>query len=349
MRRLPGPALPCALLAGILLTTAGPRAGDELHRRSRRLMGSLAEIQVYHADAELAGRAMALALDEMERADRLLSNYKQDSELSRMNRTAAKTPFAASPELYDFLRRCRAYFDVTLGTFDPTTGPIVRAWGFLTPRPARPAPGDAAAAKARSGFDKVRLDEASQTVSYAVEGLEIDPGGIGKGYAADRAADRLRQLGISSALVSAGGSTLLALGRPPGRSGWKVAVQDPASRATALRFVVLRDTALSTSGSTQKFVELDGRRYGHVIDPRTGEPGEGVCQVTLVAPTATESDALAKAAYLLPPETLVKLFAGRQDVHVLRVEGTCRPGGAVWTTPWSSGVFVGESATAPPQ
>jgi thiamine biosynthesis lipoprotein len=331
-----------AVLAGVVLAAVGPRAADDLHRRSRRIMGSLAEIQVYHADQALARGAVTLALDEMERVEALLSTYQPASELSRMNAAAAKAPFVASRELYDFVRRCRAYHDQTLGTFDPTIGPVVRAWGFFTPRPARPGAAEAAAAKARSGFDKVRLDDAARTVSFAVEGLELDPGGIGKGYAADRAVAVLRRNGISSALVSAGGSTLFALGHPPGREGWRVAVQDPSNRAAALRFVLLRDNALSTSGSSQKFVELDGRRYAHLIDPRTGEPGEGVCQVTVIAPTATDSDALAKPAYLLPRDALVELLAAREGVHAFRVEGTCRSGGAVWTTPWSSGLFAEE-------
>lgn len=302
-------------------------------------MGSLAEIQVYHADGELAERAIGAALDEMQRVDGLLSNYRPDSELSRMNTGAAKAPFRASRELYDFVKRCRSYFDETLGTFDPTMGMVVRAWGFFSPRPARPSPSDAAAAKARSGFDKVRLDDVSQTVSYAVEGLELDPGGIGKGYAADRAVSVLRSLGISSALVSAGGSTLYALGRPPDGEGWKVGVRDPSKPTTFLRFVLLRDNALSTSGVSEKSVQIDGHRYGHIFDPRSGEPVENMCQVSLTADTATESDALTKAAFILPRETLIALLGERRKIHILRVEGACESGGATWTTPWSKGTF----------
>ena len=282
---------------------------------------------------------MTAALDEMQRVDALLSNYRPDSELSRMNAAASRGPFQASPELYTFVRSSRAYFDETLGTFDPTMGPVVRAWGFFTARPARPSPEAAAAARARSGFDKVRLDDASRSVSFTVEGLEFDPGGIGKGYAADRAADVLRRFGVTSALVSAGGSTLYGLGRPPGREGWTLAVRDPSSPATSLRFVTLHDTAVSTSGTSEKFVDVDGRRFGHIIDPRTGEPTEGMCQVSVIAPSATDSDALTKAAFILPRASLVTLLARRQGVHVLRVEGSCARGSAVWETPWSAGMF----------
>jgi len=331
-------AIPALVLACAVLVVATPRPQDAPYRQARRVMGSLAEVQVYHPDAELAARAMTAALDEMDRVDRLLSNYQPDSELSRMNRAAAKAPFRASPELYEFVKRCRTYFDESLGTFDPTMGPVVRAWGFFSPHPERPAPAEAAAAKARSGFDKVRLDDASQSVSYTVDGLELDPGGIGKGYAADRAASVLRRFGITSALVSAGGSTIYAVGHPPGREGWKLAVRDPGKPAASLRFVVLRDNAVSTSGISDKFVEVGGRRYGHIFDPRTGEPAEGTCQVSVIAPTATDSDALTKPAFILPRESVQALFSKREGVHVIRIEGPCAHG-VVWTTPWSDGVF----------
>ena len=312
-------------------------------------MGSLAEIQVYHADGELAARAISAALDEMQRVEGLLSNYRPDTELSRMNSAAPKAPFRASRELFDFVKRCRAYFDETLGTFDPTMGPVVRAWGFFTARPARPSAEVAAAAKARSGFDKVRLDGASQAVSYTIDGVELDPGGIGKGYAADQAVSVLRKFGISSALVSAGGSTMYALGHPPGREGWKLAVRDPSRPATSLRFVTLRDSALSTSGVSERFVQVDGHRFGHIIDPRNGEPVEGMCQVTLIAPNATDSDALTKAAFLLSQESLAKQFSARREIHVLRVEGECAGGSVIWTTPWSAGVFYRDAEVPSPE
>ncbi len=308
------------------------------------MMGTLAEIQVHHVDAALADRAMAAALDEMQRVDRLLSIYLPGSELSRMNAEAATRPFRASDELYAFVKRCRGYVDETQGTFDPTVGPLVRAWGFFTSRPAQPTAAEVAAARGRSGFDKVRLDDGAHTVSFTVTGVEFDPGGIGKGYAADRAVAVLREHGVSSALVSAGGSTLYGLGHPPDRNGWKVAVRNPARPATSLRYVTLRDGAISTSGVSVNFVRAEGHRYGHIIDPRTGAPGENICQVSVTAPTATDSDAWTKAAFLLTRDGIEKLFAGRPQVHVLRVEGECASGDAAWTTPWSAEAFAVETA-----
>ena len=311
-----------------------------LHRQVRKVMGTFGEIQVYHADAALAEQAIAGALDEMQRVDRLLSNYDPGSELSAMNRGAARSPFRASDELFGFVQRCHEYFAATQGAFDPTVGPLVRAWGFFTPRPAKPPDAAIAAAKAVSGFAGVRLDRSARTISYAVPGLELDPGGIGKGYAVDMAVGLLRRAGISSALVSAGGSTLYAIGHPPDRPAWTLGIGDPSDREQPVRIVHLRDASVSTSGVSEKFVVVDGHRYSHIFDPRSGDPVEGMCQVSVVAGTATESDALTKAAFILSRDEVLRLAGPGRRIHVLRMEGACGPARVVWTTPWSAEVFT---------
>jgi thiamine biosynthesis lipoprotein len=308
-------------------------------------MGTFCEIQVYHSDTSMAQQAIRRALDEMERVDRLLSNYDPESELSALNREASRSPFRVSEELFDFVQRCKALYEATENAFDPTVAPLVRAWGFFTLHPERPSDTEIAAAKARSGFDKVRLNEAARTVSYAVAGMEIDPGGIGKGYAVDQAVQVLREMNIEAALVSAGGSTLYALGCPPNRPGWRVAIKDPADFQRALALVDLCGGSLSTSGISEKSVQVGARRYSHIFDPRTCEPIEGMCQVTVIAPGATESDALTKAAFILPRDSVLNLFRRRAGVHALRVEGPCGEERSVWITPWSSSVFVQDRHT----
>ena len=182
-------------------------------------MGTFCEIQICHSDASLAQQAIRRAFDEMERVDRLLSNHDPESELSALNREASRSPFRVSDELLYFVRQCRALYDATENAFDPTVGPLVRAWGFFTSHPGKPSDRDIAAAKATSGFSKVQLNETARTVSFAVAGMEIDLGGIGKGYAVDRAVQVLRDLGVEAALVSAGGEapcTRWDVPRPPG-------------------------------------------------------------------------------------------------------------------------------------
>jgi thiamine biosynthesis lipoprotein len=327
---------------GVLCTAivaAQQPSAPSLHRAARRIMGTFCEVQVYHEDASVATRAVNAALDEMARVDRLLSNYDPDSELSAMNREASHSSFRASQELFDFVAACQRYAQTTGGAFDPTVGALVRAWGFFSKTPSRPSAAALADAKQRVGIDKVRLDPGTRSVTYTAPGLEIDPGGIGKGYAVDRAAEILRKMGVRAALVSAGGSTLYGLGRPPGRAGWRVGINNPSDPAHAFGYVQLHDNALSTSGSSEQSVVLEGHRYSHVFDPRSGDPVADMCQATVVALTATDSDALGKPAFVLSRDGARAVLSGRAGVHVMRVEGACEDRTRPWIAPWSGGVF----------
>jgi thiamine biosynthesis lipoprotein len=158
----------------------------------------------------------------------------------------------------------------------------------------------------------------------------------------DEAVEVLRQRGIRSALVSAGGSTLYGIGTPPGRPGWTIAVNNPHDPERPFAFVNLRDTSLSTSGVSERSVQTGGRRYAHVFDPRTGDPVEHMCLATVVAPSGTASDALTKAAFVLTREAVQRLFQEQHAIHALRIEGDCTGEPTIWSTPWSSRVFVRE-------
>ena len=314
-------------------------AAPHLYRQARQIMGTSCEVQVYDSKSSRAEGAIQASLDEMGRVDRLLSNYDPTSELSAMNRDAARAPFHASAELFGFVTACRKFYENTSGTFDPTVGSLVRLWGFFSRQPGVPGAAEISAAKATSGFDKVRLNDGDRTVSYAVSGLEMDPGGVGKGYAVDKAVAVLKEWRIQSALVSAGGRTLFALGRPPGRSAWRIAIKDPANGQQAMGYVDLRDNSLSTSGVSEQSVQTASHRYSHIFDPRTGDPVENMCQVTVVAASGAESDALTKAAFVLSRESLIEIMKGLDGLHVFRVEGACGAGSVIWVTPGSAAVF----------
>jgi thiamine biosynthesis lipoprotein len=328
------------LIAAVCCAGAFSGAAPELVKQTRKVMGTFCEIQIYDADKVKAEKAAKEALDEMTRVDGLLSNYVEASELSVMNREAAQGPFRASRELYDFVRECRKFNLATLGAFDPTVGQLARAWGFFSTKPAKPSEEAIALAKSKSGFDKVRLNDSRRTISYTVSGLEIDPGGIGKGYAVDRAVEVLKRRKIKSALVSAGGSTLYGLGHPPGRNFWRVGIKDPSRGTQLLAYALLYNNSVSTSGVLEQSVREADRRYSHIFDPRTGEPIEGICQVSVIAPKAMDSDALTKAAYILSHESIQQLFKKRTGVHAFRIEGLCTTDASPWVTPWStSGQF----------
>jgi thiamine biosynthesis lipoprotein len=309
-----------------------------LHRDSRVIMGTLFEVQVYDANATRAKGAIGAALDEMARVDRLLSNYNPASELSRMNQEAPKEPFHASAELFNFVTACRQFYDDTNGTFDPTVGALVRAWGFFSKQPSLPTAEQIAAGKLASGFDKVQIDLGNKTIRYAVPGLEMDPGGIGKGYAADQAIEVLRRLGIRSALVSAGGSSISAIGRPPGQRAWQIAIANPANQSKPVAVVELRDASLSTSGVSRQSLESGSHTYSHIFDPRTGEPVETMCQVTVVTQNGSAAEALSKAAFILSRVELVGVLRRYPGSFVLRMEGACASN-SIWVTQGSEAVI----------
>ena len=188
------------------------------------------------------------------------------------------------------------------GAFDITVGPLMKAWGFFRGEGHLPSEDDLAAARRLVGGVHVTLNPTARTIAFDGPGVEIDLGGIAKGYAVDRVAEILRTRKIAAALVSAGGSSVYGLGAPPGRPAWDVAIQDPVdSRKTALT-VHLRDSALSVAGSSEKSFEAGGTTYSHIMDPRTGRPVQGVLAVAVLAATATAGDALDNAFFVLGPE-----------------------------------------------
>jgi thiamine biosynthesis lipoprotein len=239
------------------------------------------------------------ALDEIDRIDAWMSHYKPVSELSRVNRDAAKSPVKVERELSGFIDVCLRYSRESEGAFDITVGPLMKAWGFFRGEGRMPGEAELAEAQSRVGYQHVILNQAESTISFDRAGVELDLGGIAKGYAVDRAIEVLKRHGISSALVNAGGSTIAALGAPPGRDGWEVDVQDPLDQRASAMSVRLKNQALSVSGGYEKYFELGGTRYSHIMDPRTGRPVQGVLAVAVIAGDGLSGDALDNVLYVL--------------------------------------------------
>jgi len=251
------------------------------------------------------------ALDLVEEIEGRLTIYRDTSELARLNATAAADWQPVSHDLFALLVRARELYELTGGGFDIAAGPLVRAWGFLHRQGRTPQPEELATALGRSGMHRVELDPAGRRVRFTTPGLEINPGAIGKGWAIDRVIDRLVAAGGRSMLVHGGSSSVRATGIQgpdlPGRRGWRVGLRHPLRPGRRLATITLMDRALGTSGSgTQFFIER-GRRLGHILDPRTGRPAEGVLSATVIAPTAADADALATALYVLGPEGLARI------------------------------------------
>jgi thiamine biosynthesis lipoprotein len=245
------------------------------------------EVTLPSEDAPHVGAARG-ALDEVDALEASLSVFLETSELSRVNRGAAAGPVAVTPGLFMLLGLCRELHRATGGAFDPTSTPLSRCWGFLDRQGRLPAPEEIAAARARAGMDKVELDEAARAARFTAPGVELNFGAIGKGWALDRIAGSLRACGVRRALLTAGGSSH----RGWGGEAWELALRPGGEELGVLR---LREAALGTSAAGEQHFEVEGRRFGHVLDPRTGWPAEGVRSASVAASEAAVADALATA------------------------------------------------------
>lgn len=269
------------------------------YEQSADAMGSTYSIAVYGTDRVQMQNAVQAAFDEVRRLDDLLSNYKPQSEWSEVNRDAAQRPVAVSPELFQLISDCLAYSRASEGAFDISVGPLMRVWGFYKGTGRLPHRAEVAAALQKVGYQHIHLDEAKQTVKFDRPGVEIDPGGIGKGYAVDRMVEVLKQQGVKSGLVAGSGSSVYGIGAPPSEpQGWKLQVRDPHDPRKTVQDVFLKNMSMSTSGSYEKFFRAEGKLYSHLMDPRTGYPAQGVASVSVVAPRTLDSEAWTKPFFI---------------------------------------------------
>jgi thiamine biosynthesis lipoprotein len=262
-------------------------------------MGSVISVVAYGDTAEQARLAVTHALDEASRLDAMLSNYKPHSEWTNMNSAAADRPVRVSQELFELLQTCLNFSRQSEGTFDISVGPLMRVWGFYKGTGYMANRTELESALQSVGYRNVLLDPRALTVRFAKKGVELDPGGIGKGYAVDRMVETLQRDGIRAAFVSAGGSSIYALGAPPGEDGWPIELNDGGRSSIPAATVCLRDESLSTSGSYEKFFVADGKRWSHIMDPRTGNPATGMLSVSVIAPRTIDSEAWAKPYFIL--------------------------------------------------
>ena len=289
------------LLFTPLLLLVFPGAARDLVRAEGSVdaMGSTYSVAVYGEDSQKLQVAVAQALEEARRLDQLLSNYRPESEWSQVNRLAADQPVPVSEELFRLLAACVEYSRQSEGAFDITVGPLMKVWGFYKGTGHLPHRAEVRGALERVGYRNILLDPAKMTVRFARQGVEMDPGGIGKGYAVDRMVDILIQNGIRAALVSAAGSSIYALGAPPGEPGWKVSIKDPKDTRRSVETVTLKDESMSTSGNYEKFFLAEGKMYSHIMDPRTGYPSMGMLSTSVIAPRTLDTEAWTKPYYIL--------------------------------------------------
>ncbi len=292
-----------------LLAACAADGQQELLRleKSADAMGSTYSIALYGYDRVKMEAAADAAFDEVRRLDELLSNYQPGSQWSEVNRDAATRPVQVSPELFQLLSACVEYSRESEGAFDITVGPLMKVWGFYKGSGHLPHKPEIASALAKVGYRHLRLDPATRTVRFDRPGVELDPGGVGKGYAVDRMVEVLRQNGVRTALVAGSGSSIFGMGAPPDEPrGWPVKIKDPWDNRKTLAEVWLQDMSMSTSGSYEKFFRADGKIYAHIMDPRTGYPAQGSVSVSVIAPRTLDSEVWAKPYFINGRQWAVK-------------------------------------------
>ena len=282
---------------------AQSRSCRTLLRFARRLMASQFEIVLPFGTPEAAALAGA-AFDLLDCLEQELTVYRSSSPVSRLNRIAASAAVPVANDLFDLLSLAKRITRDTEGAFDPSAGSLIKAWGFYRGPKRVPDPAALQTALESTGMQYVDLDSKSKTARFRRAGLEINLGSIGKGHALDRAAGYLKtQWRVTSALLHGGYSSLYAIGDEPGDGpGWNVGIGHPWRPGYRLARVHLRNKGMATSAATFQHLEYQGRKLGHILDPRTGWPAEGMASVSVVAPTATEADALATAFFILGVE-----------------------------------------------
>jgi thiamine biosynthesis lipoprotein len=284
-----------------VMAFAAPALAQQVRlERSFDAMGTTFSIDVYGSSQGAIQAATESAFEEVHRLDQMLSNYISDSELSQVNARAAVSPVKVSREFFDLLEACVDYSSKSEGSFDITVGSLMKVWGFYKGSGHLPHRAEVRTALESVGYRNIILDPGALSVRFRRPGVTLDPGGVGKGYAVDKMVEVLRQNGVTSALVSGGGSSIYGLGVPPNENrGWYVRIRDPKDEKKTAAEVYLHNNSLSTSGNYEKFFWAEGKLYSHIMDPRTGYPSEGMLSVSVLSPKTIDSEVWAKPYYIL--------------------------------------------------
>jgi thiamine biosynthesis lipoprotein len=299
------------LLLGASLGSAAVQAA--WLSREETIMGTRCAVQLWAEDAAAGEASIEAVFAEMRRIDALMSTYKADSEVSRLNVSAATAPMAISAELFALLETSQEYSRLSNGAFDITYASV----GYLYDYRARQRPDEASIAAALPGVDyrQLRLDPARRTVAFGRPGMRIDLGGIAKGHAVDRGIEVLRGRGVTRAMVNAGGDTRVIgdrFGQP-----WVIGIRHPDRSEEIVLRIPLVDAAFSTSGDYERYFDEDGVRHHHILDPKTGQSPHAARSVTVIASTATRTDGLTKSVFILGPEAGIAFIDGLTDADAI--------------------------------
>ncbi|WP_101447826.1 FAD:protein FMN transferase [Aquimarina sp. MAR_2010_214] len=271
---------------------------QQIHKRILKLMGSRFDITVVDKDEVIANQYIDIAVEEIQRIEELISSWDKNSQTSLINKNAGINPVKVDKELFDLIERAVQISKLTDGAFDISYASMDRIWKFDNSMKEMPSEEDVTISVAKVGYQNIILDKEKSTVFLTQKGMKIGFGAIGKGYAADKAKDLLISKGVSAGIINASGD-MNTWGKQPNGSEWKVAITNPLNKNNAFALLPVIDKAVVTSGNYEKYVTLEGKRYSHIIDPRTGYPSTGIVSATVFAPKAELADALATSVFVM--------------------------------------------------
>ena len=302
-----------------------PRGRVDAESGQRPVMGTFARVVAVSSDIEKSRRCVEAAFEQLEMVDGMMSDYKAESELSRVNREAYGQAVEVSEGLFEVLQRSIAFSRESEGAFDVTVGPLVDMFREAEREGIVPSEAEIAKVRERVGFEKLKLDAGARTVEFAVEGMRLDLGGIAKGYGIDRAVEAMQESGAVGGMVDVGGDIRVFGSPPAGRERWFVGLQDPASAVeggaggACLLYLALIDAAVVTSGDYQRYFLIGGEKYSHIIYKDSAAEGDGLSSVTVIAETAMEADGLATAVSVMGIKGGLELIEGRAGVEAILV------------------------------
>ena len=288
------------------------------------IMGTYAEVRFWEEDKTKSEDAAKVVWQEFNEVNRVFNNYVSDSELTKLNNSAFEKPFACSSMMWELLMHAKDAYSYTDGVFDITAGPIIKTWDFYgMKRKTLPTPDELEKAQEKVGFDKLLLDESNKTVQFKVEGMYLDFGGIAKGYALDKALIRVHELGLKKGVLDLGGNMLFLEVVPTGRSFYKPSIQDPRSNWSDIKtigYVPLKGMSIASSGNYNRYMEIDGNFYSHIINPKTAMPVQNSLQSTVVHESAMIADILSTASFILGVDKYLDWRKEFGDVHILLIQ-----------------------------
>ena len=316
--------------AGLARGFGGAPAEAGWCSREEAIMGTSVSIELWSDERAAGARAMQAVMDEMHRIDRLMSPYKPESELSRINRDAAQRPVPICAEMFDIISRSLHFSELSDGAFDITYASAGHLYDYR--QNIKPTDEALARACAAIGYRNLLLDRRAQTIRFARDGVRIDLGGFAKGHAVDNGAAILARHGIRNAIVTAGGDSHV-LGDRRGRP-WTIAVRHPRRPGEVVAVLPLEDVAISTSGDYERYFEADGIRCHHVIDPRTGKSPSGIRSVTILADDGLTTEGLSKCLFVMGLDKGMRLIESLAGVDAVVVD-------AAGSLHFSSGLLAG--------